>query len=131
MVVLHGAVALNVLRRIIIEDASRFTAGPHSSAMVIRIRGRSIAEFVFDGFGKLVFLVACCVAEVPQKNIFLVHCLPGGVLHGKGARKTNIEIMMFIFWRRLDYDSCQKSNIGPEIIKIEVCWGLEGVLGVL
>ena len=52
-----------------IEDASRFTAGPHISAMVFRIRGRSIAEFVFDGFGKLVFLVACCVAEVPQKNI--------------------------------------------------------------
>ena len=42
-----------------IEDASRFTAGPHSSAMVIRIRGRSIAEFVFDGFGKLVFLDPC------------------------------------------------------------------------
>ena len=27
----------------IIEDASRFTAGPHSSAMVIRIRGMLIA----------------------------------------------------------------------------------------
>ena len=52
---------------LIIEDASRFTAGPHSSAMVIRIRGRSIAEFAFDG--KLVVLVACCVAEV-QKHIF-------------------------------------------------------------
>ena len=79
MVVLHGAVALDVLHRIyFIEDASRFTAGPHSSAMVIRIRGRSIAEFVFDGFGKLAFLVACCVAKVPKNNLqfmfFLVMC---------------------------------------------------------
>ena len=53
-----------------IEDASRFTAGPHSCAMVIRIRGRSIAEFVFDGFGKLVFLLACCVAKVLKNFIF-------------------------------------------------------------
>ena len=51
-------------------------------------------------------------------------------MHGKGARKTNIEIMMFIFWRRLDYDSCQKSKIGPEIEKIKVCWVWKVFLGV-
>ena len=51
-------------------------------------------------------------------------------MHGKGARKTNIEIMMFIFWRRLDYDSCQKSKIGAEIEKIKVCWVWKVFLGV-
>ena len=38
--------------------------------MVIRIRGSSIVDFVFDDLGKLVFLVPCCVAEVPPKTFF-------------------------------------------------------------
>ena len=79
------------------EDASRFTAGPHSSAIVFRIRGRSIAEIVFDGFGKLVFLVACCVAKCRKQKYSLVYWFFAGVLHGKGTRKPNIEIMMFVF----------------------------------
>ena len=47
-----------------IEDASRFTAGPQNCAIAIRIRGRSLSEFVFDGFGKHGFLVASCVTKV-------------------------------------------------------------------
>ena len=48
------------------EDASRFTAGPPNCAIAIRIRGRSLSEFVFDGFGKHGFLVASCVTKVKK-----------------------------------------------------------------
>ena len=47
----------------------------------------------------------------------------------KGTRKTNIEIMMFVFLAPPGVLQLPENKIGPKIIKIEVCWGLEGVLG--
>ena len=67
-----------------IEDASRFTAGPQNYAIAIRIRGRSITEFVFDGFGKHGFLVASCVTKVKKivYRFLLVRCI-ANVLENK------------------------------------------------
>ena len=71
------------------EDASRFTAGPQNCAIAIRIRGRSLSEFVFDGFGKHGFLVASCVTKVKKTTLvyrFLVVRCMANVLEKQASK---------------------------------------------